>query len=128
MKAKSSPLGESPLCVHASGHLDAIAPGHMEGAVEFPVRGSIEFKLRRMPDDRVGSCAKLICPVPYSEATVVLIQDPDDADHWHGFIDLSGYTFRVRLQKEGKRMAVTFFDSKQPVWCDEAIAAMSVHQ
>lgn len=125
MKAKSTPQGESPSCVHASGHLSPVATGIMEGDIEFPVRGILSFRLQRMPSDRVGECAKLICLTPYSECVMVLIQEPDDADHWHGFCVVEGYRFMARAERYGKQMALTFYDVRQPVWCDEALALMA---
>ncbi len=108
--------------LHCQGVLSGVAPGIMEGSVEFPVRGVKAFRMERRPDDHIGPCAKLICLEPYSEADMVLIQQIDEADHWHGFISIEGYIFQVRVQRDGRKMALTFFDSKQPVWCVEALA------
>lgn len=109
---------------HARGHLTAAAPGILEGAVEFPIRGQIQFRMQRMPNDRIGECAKLICLKPYSECALVLIQEIDSPDHWWGQIPIEGYHFFVRAQRDGKLMAIEFLDCKQPKWAPETLALM----
>lgn len=125
MKAKPAPQGESPRCVHATGHMIGLAPGIMEGTVEFPVRGAKQFRMERLPPDRVGECAKLTCLFPHSEAVLVLIQEIDDRDHFWGVIKVEGYAFGVRVETIGRQRTITFLDVKQPVWCDEALALMA---
>jgi hypothetical protein len=101
---------------HARGHLTGVAPGILEGTVEFPVRGTKAFQMRRMPNDRIGECAKLICIRPYSECALVLIETIDEPTHWWGQIPIEGYHFFVRAMKDGKRMAIEFLDCKQPFY------------
>lgn len=105
---------------HASGLLTGVAPGVMEGEVDFPVRGSKAFRMLRLPPDRVGECAKLVCLFPHSECVLVLIQQLDDRDHWHGQIAVEGYNFLVRVETIGRQRKITFLDVKQPVWGPEA--------
>lgn len=109
---------------HASGHLIGVSPGVMEGTVEFPVRGRKALRMLRMPPDRVGECAKLVCLSPYSECVMVLIQDFEDRDHWWGVLKVEGYDFGVRVETIGRQRKVSFIDVKQPVRSPEVAAIL----
>ena len=98
-----------------SGHLSSVAAGILEGDVEFPVRGTFSFKMERRPNDTKGECALLTCKHPYATADMVLIVDMDHPDFWHGQIPIEGYWYFVRIQKDGKRMAINFHDAIQPI-------------
>lgn len=105
---------------HASGHLIGVAPGVMEGTVEFPVRGAKAFRMLRLPPDRVGECAKLVCLSPHSECVMALIQDFEDRDHWWSVIKVEGYDFGVRVETIGRQRKITFIDIPQPKWGPES--------
>lgn len=110
---------------HTSGYLVSAAPGVLEGDITFPVRGVLQFRMERRPDTRFGQSAKLICLAPYSDADLVLAQEIDAPDFWHGFIRVEGYDYRVRAERDGKRMALAFFDTAQPHWAPETLAALA---
>jgi hypothetical protein len=108
----------------ARGYLTGAAPGILEGEIEFPVRGAKAFRMQRMAPDRIGECAKLVCVQPYSECSLVLIDNIDEPTHWWGQIPIEGYHFFVRAQRDGKKMAIEFLDCKQPKWAPETLALM----
>lgn len=114
--------------IHTRGHLTAAAPGILEGEIEFPIRGAKAFRMRRMPDGPVSEQAKLICLSPYSDCTLVLIDNIDEPTHWWGQIVIEGYSFFVRAQRDGKKMAFEFLDCKQPVWGPEASELLGMSQ
>lgn len=120
MPKKTEPKPPVEAEIHTRGYFTASAPGILEGSIEFPVRGMKEFRMQRMPNDRIGECAKLICLNPYSECVMVLIDNIDEPTHWWGQIPIEGYNFFVRATKDGKQMNVEFLNCKQPVWSPEA--------
>ena len=126
MSKKPEPKPPVEAITLARGHLNAAAPGIMEGAIEFPIRGTKEIRLQRLPDDRIGPCAKLICLLPYSECVLVLIDNIDEPTHWWGQIVVEGYHFFVRAIRDGKRLGIEFIDCKQPFWptLEQSLAAV----
>ena len=106
---------EKPSAVHTTGHMLPVAPGILEGGIEFPVRGILPFRMERRPNDRAGQCAKLTLLQPYSAADLVLIEDMDAPNYWHGQISIEGYLFFVRVEKDGRKMAISFLDAIQPI-------------
>lgn len=97
-----------------TGQLKPVLPGILEGIITFPIHGDIPVRMERRANDRHGECAQLyIQSYAPSDGQLVLIQDIDFPDFWHGVIPVLGYWYTIRV--EPKTWTIHFIDAIQPL-------------
>ena len=104
------------------GTLTRSAGGLLEGEAQFDVRGAFPMSLSRpikgadgiwMATFRVGTQQCAILRVPKSPPGVIDEFPDGSPEHWHGYVSVTGYTHKVRIEPGEAEWIVTFLDCPQ---------------